>query len=197
MRQVTMCNMVVIATRRHNKGTKFDPIKPPRITYSNSSSGGLWTFSNYCKSTNCTRNSSYKINRKFLKHKIHLGTAASTEGTEVQNLLTNIQTTVNAGNLTGQDTETTSCNYLKQALQSSITELPKMQKQKLLTHCTSCKSIQDFVFQKTKHYVTEIFTRWLTLLVMIWHLIQIIDLVTAGNMYYRVNAQHKKFTTTH
>ena len=43
-----------------------------------------------------------------MKHKIHRVQRHSTEGTEVLNLLTNIQTTVNAGNLTGQDTETTS-----------------------------------------------------------------------------------------
>ena len=77
------------------------------------------------------------------------GTAATaTEGTEVSNLLANIPRTVNAGNLTGQDTET--CNYLGvKCITKFRTQNYKMLKQKLLTTKIHVKATQDFTFNET------------------------------------------------
>ena len=121
----------------------------------NSSSGGLWTFSNYCK-PKLYKKQQLQNPTGNPRNTRYTGTAASTEGTEVLNLLTNIQTTVNAGNLTGQDTETTpvitwaSMHYKvpHRTSQDAKAEIAN-------PLYTPCKSIQDFVFPM-KHYVTEI-----------------------------------------
>ena len=113
------------ATHRHNKGTKFDPNGAPytpsgQKTAVAAAYGRLATIASQIVQETAVTKSTGNSETQDTS-----GTAASsTEGTEVSNLLTNIQTTVNAGNLTGQDTETTPViTWASSALQSSHTEL--------------------------------------------------------------------------
>ena len=180
------------ATHRHNKGTKFDPNGAPytpsgQKTAVAAAYGRLATIASQIVQETAVTKSTGNSETQDTS-----GTAASsTEGTEVSNLLTNIQTTVNAGNLTGQDTETTPViTWASSALQSSHTELQDA-KAEIANHTVHhVKASQDFVFNETLcnrdsqlmvdaiSYDMAFNTNYRS--------------VTAGNSYYRVNASAQK-----